>query len=163
MEIFKDIKGYKGLYQVSTHGNVKALGNGGSNASKEKILKPNKDKKGYLMVGLCKQGKRKMCKIHRLVAMVFIENPNNFREINHKDEDKTNNRVTNLEWCDRKHNINYGTRTEKCSKQVLCLETDKTYPSTMEVKRQLGLNTGNISQCCNGKRKTCGGYTWKYV
>lgn len=163
MEIWKDIKGYENLYQISNLGNVKALGNGGSNASKEKILKPNKDKKGYLMVGLCKQGKRKMCKVHRLVAMTFIENPNNFRELNHRDEDKTNNCVSNLEWCDRGYNVNYGTRTEKCSKRVLCVETGKFYPSTIEAQRQLGFNNGNISQCCNGKRKTCGGYTWRYV
>lgn len=163
MEIFKDIKGYEGLYQVSNLGNVKALGNGGSNASKERILKPAKDKKGYLMVWLCKEGKRKMCKVHRLVGMVFLSNPNNLPEINHRDEDKTNNNVTNIEWCDRGYNVNYGTRNQKVSKQVLCVETNKIYPSTMEVQRELGFANQNISKCCNGKCKTYKGFHWQYV
>lgn len=173
MEIFKDIEGYFGLYQVSNMGNVKSLGNGGSNASKERILKPSKDKKGYLMVWLHKDAKRKMCKVHRLVAMAFIENPNNFRELNHRDEDKTNNCVSNLEWCDRKHNINYGTRNQRVaesntnhpnkSKQVLCIETGKIYPSLSEVYRQLGFSQSNISNACTGKYKKAYSYTWKYV
>lgn len=157
MEIWKNIEGYEGLYQVSNYGNVKSLRFG-----KEKILKPAKDKNGYLMVCLSKQSQTTHY-IHRLVAMAFIDNPNNFSELNHRDEDKTNNKVENLEFCDRGYNINYGTRNQKISKQVLCLETGKIYLSTMEVERELGFNNGNIGKCCNGKRKTCGGYTWKYV
>lgn len=163
IEIFKDIAGYKGLYQVSNWGTVKSLGNGNSNNSKEKILKPTKDKKGYLTVDLYKDGKRKIYKVHRLVAQAFIENPNNLPQVNHKDENKKNNAASNLEWCDAKYNINYGTRNEKISKQVLCLETGKIYPSTREVQKQLGFAHSNISKCCNGKLKQAYGYTWCYV
>lgn len=163
IEIFKDIEGYENLYQISNLGNVKSLGNGNSNNSKEKILKPAKDKKGYLYVDLYKQGKRKTYKVHRLVAKVFIENPNNLPQVNHKDEDKTNNAVENLEFCDAKYNINYGTRNEKISKQLMCLETGKIYTSTREVQKQLGFSHSNISRCCNGKLKQAYGYTWCYV
>lgn len=173
MEIFKEIEGYSGLYAVSNYGRVKSLGNGNSNNSKERILKPAKNSDGYLVVGLYKEGKCKFYKIHRLVAQAFIPNPNNYPQVNHKDEDKTNNKVENLEWCTHFYNINYGTRNQKVaerhinnpkqSKQVLCLETGKIYPSTHQVERELGFYQQDISKCCNGKLKTCGGYTWKYV
>lgn len=161
-EIFKDIQGYEGLYQISTHGNVKSLKYG-----KERILKPAKDKKGYLYVGLSKQGKLKLYKVHRLVGIVFLPNPNNLPEINHRDEDKVNNDCSNLEWCDVKYNRNYGTRTERSalsqSKQVMCLETGKVYPSTIEVERQLGFLRGNIASACRGRLKQAYGFHWRYV
>ena len=161
-EIFKDIEGYFGLYQISNHGNVKSFHTG-----KEKILKPSKNHKGYMHVGLSKQGKIKYYLVHRLVAMAFIENPQNLEQINHRDECKTNNHVTNLEWCTDRYNHNYGTRNQRSaasrSKQVLCLETGIIYPSTMEVQRQLGFSKGCISSACNGKYKQMYGYTWKYV
>lgn len=160
IEIFKEIEGYEN-YQVSNYGSVKSLGNG--KTRKEKVLKPFNTTKGYLQVELSKQGKRKNYYVHRLVAQAFLQNPNNYEEVNHKDEDKTNNHVTNLEWCDRKYNINYGTLKEKISKQVLCVETGVVYPSTMEVQRQLGFAQTNISKCCNGKLKQAYGYTWRYV
>lgn len=156
MEIYKDIQGYEELYKISNHGNVKSL-------ISNKILKLTKDKDGYLNVTLHKQGKVKTYKIHRLVTQAFIENPNNLPQVNHKDEDKTNNHVTNLEWCTNEYNSNYGTRNQRMSKQVMCLETEKIYSSTMEVERQLGFAQSHISMCCRGKQKTCGGYTWKYV
>ena len=152
-EIFKDIEGYKGLYQVSNLGNVKSLRFG-----KEKVLKPVKDGKKYLFVGLYKQGKHKMCKVHRLVAQTFIPNSQNLPQINHKDEDKTNNQVNNLEWCDCQYNIDYSQ-----SKKVMCVETGVVYPSLSEAARQLGFSQGNISSACNGKRKTAYGFHWKYV
>jgi hypothetical protein len=157
MEIWKDIEGYEGLYQVSNLGNIKALGNGGSN-SKERILNPQKNNKCYLQVGLRKQGKRKFYLIHRLVAEAFINNPQNLPQINHKDEDKTNNQVNNLEWCDCQYNIDYSL-----SKQVLCVEIDKIYTSAHQVEKELGFSNSNIRKCCRGKQKTCGGYTWRYV
>lgn len=166
IEIFKDIEGYEGFYQISNLGRVKALGNGGSNASKEKILKQGKNRKnkyGYLQVKLFKNGNGKKYFIHRLVAQAFIPNPQNLEQINHIDEDKTNNNVINLEWCDHKYNINFGTRTKKTSKQVLCLETGKIYPSTMEIERQLGFSQGNISSACTGRLKQAYGFHWKYV
>lgn len=164
MEIWKDIEGYEG-YQISNMGNVKSLGN--DKAKKEKILKPAKHRCGYLKVNLCKQGKTKTHLIHRLVALHFIQNPNNLPFINHRDEDKTNNAVQNLEWVTPKQNINYGTRNqrvaEKLSKQVLCVETNKIYPSVNEVERQLGFSNGNIVNVCKGKFKTAYGFHWKYV
>lgn len=153
IEIFKDIEGYSGLYQISNIGNVKSLKFG-----KERILKPVKDGKKYLCVNLCKQGKQKMCKVHRLVAETFIDNPNNLPQVNHKDEDKTNNASSNLEWCDCQYNIDYSQ-----SKQVLCVETGKIYPSLSEVCRQLGFTQSHISNACNGKRKTAYNFHWRYV
>lgn len=158
VEVYKDIEGYEGLYQVSNLGNVKSFHTG-----KEKILKPNKNTDNYLQVDLYKQGKRKQHLVHRLVGKAFIDNPNNYEQINHRDENPLNNNVSNLEYCDCKYNNNYGTRIEKISKQVLCVETGVVYASTNEVERRLGFAHSHISKCCNGKRKTCGGYRWQYV
>ena len=97
IEVWKDVFGYEGLYQVSNLGRVKSLKYG-----KERILKPLKDGGGYIFVHLCKNGERKMYKIHRLVAFTFLTNPQNLSDVNHKDEDKTNNSVQNLEFCDKK-------------------------------------------------------------
>lgn len=167
IEIYKDIQGYEG-YQVSNHGNVKSLKYG-----KERILKPAKVSFGYLRVDLSKQGKRKIYYIHRLVAMAFIDNPNNLEQINHKNEIKTDNRVENLEWCTNEYNHNYGTRNQRSgesntnhpnkSKQVMCVETSVIYPSTHQVERKLGFANTYISRCCNGKQQTAYGYHWKYV
>lgn len=172
-EIWKDIEGYKNLYQISNKGNVKSLKrkvkckNGIYHTISEKILKPCKNGRGYLFVNLQKEGKIKNTRIHRLVANAFIQNPYNLQEVNHIDEDKTNNNVENLEWCTREYNVNYGYRTKLAakaqSKKVLCVETNIIYQSTREAERQLGLYHNNISNCCNGKQNTCGGYKWRYV
>lgn len=111
-EIWKDIEGYEGLYQVSDLGNVRSLKFSGGN--KVKLLKQNTNQ-GYKQVTLCKNGKMKTCKVHRLVAMAFISNPNNYKEVNHKDENPSNNDVSNLEWCTSEYNNNYGTRTKRAS------------------------------------------------
>lgn len=162
METFKDILGYEELYQVSNLGRIKSLKFG-----KEKLLSPAFDKDGYLYVCLCKNGEKKRYFIHRLVAQAFLPNPNNYPEVNHIDENKLNNNVDNLEWCDRKYNINYGTRTEKCSKQVgqydLSGNLIKVWKSGWEIERQLGYSSSNISACCLGKYKTSHGYIWKYI
>lgn len=107
IEEWKPIEGYEGLYEVSNLGRVKSLNY--NRTKQEKILKQGKMKNGYLYVILCKEGKMKIFYIHRLVATTFIENPNNFRFVNHKDENKTNNLVSNLEWCTHQYNIKYGT------------------------------------------------------
>ena len=147
-------------YQVSNMGKVRSLKFG-----KKKVLKPNVCTNGYLQVGLWNNGKAKYFLIHRLVALAFIPNDNAIKktEINHINEDKINNCVWNLEWCTHEDNVNYGTRTERTSKQVLCIELNQIFPSTMEVERELGLAHNSISNCCNGIRKTCGGYHWKYI
>ena len=102
MEEWRAVPGYEGLYEVSNKGNVKSL-------IKNKIIKCFINRCGYRLVGLSKNGIRKKITIHRLVAQVFIPNPDNLPEVNHLDEDKSNNSVDNLEWCDRKYNNNYGT------------------------------------------------------
>ena len=170
-EIWKDIKGYEGLYQVSNMGNVRSLNY--HQTGQIQILRPWATTGGYLRVNLRKDGKGKNQAVHRLVAQAFIPNPNGFTEINHKDEDKTNNRMENLEWCDRIYNLNYGTRSERSaharrnhprrSKQVLCVETGAVYPSGREAERKTGLFNGSISKACLGKHKTAGGFHWEYV
>lgn len=121
-EIWKDIKfiendieyDYSNKYRISNFGRIKYLNKkAGFSTRKEKVSFGYPDKDGYLRVYLCKNSKIKTIGIHRLVALMFISNPNNLPQVNHKDEDKTNNRVDNLEWCTCRYNINYGTRTQK--------------------------------------------------
>ncbi len=125
-EIWRDIAGYEGLYQVSNLGRVKSLErttkrfNGFKVCEYKdgnKILKQSKNYKGYLFVGLCKNGKEKKYKVHRLVAEAFIDNPNNLPQVNHKNENKECNISNNLEWCTNKYNCNYGTRNERIYKK----------------------------------------------
>ena len=164
-EIWCPIKGYEGLYEVSDKGRVKSVGYG-----KERIMKLSRDKDGYLIVGLCKNGEQKKCKVHRIVAQTFTPNPDNLPEVNHKDENKENNSVQNLEWCDRKYNYNYGTRiqriSEKHSKPVLQFTKDgefvKEWKSARDVKITLNYSQGNISSCCTGKLKSAYNFIWKF-
>lgn len=109
--IWKDIKGYEGLYQISNFGEVIRLRSYDSrnHLRNFRIRKPRITKDGYLQIGLHKNGIETKFLIHRLVAETFIPNPNNFLEINHKDENKQNNCISNLEWCDHKYNMTYGT------------------------------------------------------
>lgn len=165
MEVWKDIEGFEGLYQISNQGRVKSLWFG-----KEKILKGGKAR-GYLIIGLYKDGKLVMKLVHRLVAEAFLPNPQNLQEVNHKDENKENNNVENLEWCDRKYNCNFGTRNkkiaEKQGKRVAQIdavtgEVVRQWASTKECGRN-GYSHGNVVECCNGLRKTHKGYIWKYI
>ena len=122
-EIWKDIEGYEGLYQVSNMGRVKSVERmkwSGKCYYKapERILKPRKNGGGYLVVMLSKNGKVKTCRVHRLVATAFIPNPNNLPQINHIDENKGNNHMENLEWCDSKYNNNYGTHNKRVSEKL---------------------------------------------
>ena len=172
METWKAIAGYEGLYEVSDQGRVKSL-----KYCKEKILKPWNNKYGYLQVGLHKDGKVEKPKIHRLVAEAFIPNPNNLTTVNHKDEVKTNNVASNLEWMSQKDNNNYGTHNKRASEakinhpslskkvQMFDKQTGEllaTFPSTHEAERVTGINQGHISECCIGKLKSAGGYIWRY-
>ena len=164
-EIWCPIKGYEGQYEVSDQGRVKSLKFG-----KERILKPVRTPKGYLTVELYKNEEQKRCKVHRLVAQTFIPNPDNLSEVNHKDENKENNSVQNLEWCDRKYNYNYGTRiqriSEKNSKPILQYtksgEFVAEWKSATDVQRTLGYFQNNISYCCNGKLKSAYNFIWKF-
>lgn len=159
-EIWKDKKDYEGHYQVSNCGRVKSIKFG-----KEIILELIKNKGGYYSVNLSKNGIVKNYLVHRLVAEAFIDNPDNLPQVNHRDENKLNNNVDNLEWCTNEYNINYGTRTERYSKPVLQYTLDGEFvgewPSARECGRN-GFNTRHVGDCCRGERKTHKGYIWKY-
>ena len=172
MEQWKAIAGYEEIYEVSDLGRVRSLKYG-----KERILKPLKTTRGYLQVCLRKDGHTKRLLVHRLVADAFIPNPNNLDTVNHKDEVKTNNVASNLEWMSQKDNINYGNRNKRIaearlnhpafSKKVQMFDKKtgellSTFPSTCEAERVTGIAYQSISSCCNGKYKSAGGYVWKY-
>lgn len=167
------IPGYEGLYMVSNLGRVKSLNY--RNTGKEHLLIPRLNNKGYQMVCLSKNGVARNYTVHKLVALAFIPNPNNLPEVNHKDENKMNCSVDNLEWCDRKYNCNYGTAVQRSAEKnkngVKSVEVEqwslddkliKVWPSMMEVQRQLCADYSNISKCCRGKQKTAYGYKWSY-
>ena len=167
-EIWKDIEGFEGLYQISNMGNVKSLNY--HRTGKERIMKGRKDKDGYLLAHLSKDGKAKNYQIHRLVAIAFIPNPDNLPVINHKNEIKSDNRVSNLEWCSYSYNNSYNDKGkkigEKLSKPVLAIHKINglilEFSSTMEAERETGINNGSIIQCCQGKRNSAGDFYWMY-
>ena len=174
-EIWKDIKGYEGYYQVSNFGRVKSIERkvnkwDGIRTINERILKQNLSHNGYYFVSLSKNGKRRTYRVNRLVAEAFIPNPDNLPQVNHKEENKLNNNVENLEWCTSKYNNNYGTHNDKISKRlskpVLQLDKNgnfiKLWESIMSIERETGFFQGSISNCCKGKYKTSYGYKWKY-
>ena len=180
-EIWKDIEGFEGLYQVSNLGRVRSLGRTimrgtryGTIAPytiKPRVLMPKICQGGYYQVGLFPmEGKATPAKVHRLVAKAFVPNPDNLPEINHKNEDKSDNRAENLEWVTHIDNCRYGTRNqrggEKKSKAVIQMDMDgntiSEYPSVIEAQRATGTNRYQIRMCCNGKYKTAGGYRWKF-
>lgn len=158
--MIKDIEGYEGRYAVMDNGEVWSY-------KTKRFLKFGKHKCGYLQVALWTNNKPKYYFVHRLVANAFIPNPNNFPQVNHKDEDKTNNCVDNLEWCDRKYNMNYGTMRERGAKKigipVICVETGIVYWSAKEAERQTKIWASHIRSCCKGIANTAGGYHWKTI
>ena len=159
MEEWRDIKGYEGLYKVSNLGRIKSLNYGGCKG-REGILKPIIDNGGYCRIFLYKNNKKRKFIVHRLVAQAFIPNPNNLPQVNHKDENKANNCVNNLEWCDCKYNQNYGTRNKRIGKtlgkKTLCVTTSEIFNSTTEASIKYGVDNRRISECCNKKRNSAG-------
>lgn len=172
MEQWKDIKGYEGLYQVSSLGRVKRIlfKNKMVEKKEDKVLKPFQSKKGYLQVTLCKNNKTKLFNIHRLVAEAFIDNPDNLPQVNHRDENKENNKINNLEFCTSKYNHNYGTgikrQSEQLKKKVNQYDLNgnfiKCWDGMVDAQNELGINRNNINSCCLNTRKTAGGFIWKY-
>lgn len=176
---------YEGLYKVSNLGKILSLNY--KRTGKPDLMNPGTDKDGYLVVQLWKNGEYKNCLVHRLVAETFLPNPDNLPEVNHIDENKTNNFVflnedgsinkekSNLEWKTHRDNCNHGTRNErmretltngKLSKPVIQLSLTgdfiREWPSTKEIERQLGFDFSTVAKCCRGERKTAYGFIWMY-
>lgn len=188
MEEWKDIKGYEGFYEVSNTGKIRSLDhyirqkNNSKKLHKGKILNTWSDKIGYIVVGLNKYNKYKIKKVHRLVAEAFIPNPENKSDVNHKDGNKANNCVNNLEWNTRAENMQHAyntglskpywtgkrgwySTTGRPIKQIDMKtgETIKIYGSMEEAARQLNIVcAGNIRGCIIGRTKSCAGYKWEY-
>ena len=184
-EIWKDIKGFEGRYQISNYGNVKSLRYCGRNEIRNLVPKVNN--KGYEWVELIVNGKKNYRQIHRLVAEAFIPNTNNDPIVNHKDENPRNNRVDNLEWCDYKYNSRYyinlhrndpnnksfigrasGTfGAYKHKRPIAQIDKDgnivKVWDYVEQVARIGKMSSSSVIRCCNGQRKTAYGYTWHYV
>ena len=171
-EIWKDISGYEGLYQVSNLGRIKRIRNRTC-----KILKEQKKQSGYIGCTLSKNGIVKHYKVHRLVAEAFIPNTEHKPQINHINGDKTDNNVNNLEWCTARENINHSFKAglskgrrdaeNKLSKKIgqYSLNGDfiKEWDSAMQIQRELGFNNSAISACCLRKYRQCYGYLWRHI
>ena len=185
-EIWKNIEGYPN-YQVSNMGRIKRLSTGYYRRT-EKILKPQLQNNGYLHIKLSQKDKTKCILVHRLVAQVFIPNPNNLPQVNHINEDKKDNRVENLEWCTQKYNINYGNGISKRvktnkengtykkigeinskirSKSILQFSKDNSFirrwDCIMDVQRELGYDNKQICSCLKNRQKTAKGFKWVYA
>lgn len=180
-EIWKDIDGYEGLYQVSNLGNVRSLNYGGRGYTR--CLIPKCSSRGRLWVELKKDGAKKPMQIHRLVGMAFIPNPCNLPQINHKDENPKNNSADNLEWCTASYNVRYsvdrhperykrgggyvhgawkygGTKIVQFSKSG---ETVRTWNGTPELIKNTEWRMSHIISCCLGERKTAYGFKWRFA
>lgn len=166
-EIWKDIVGYEGLYQVSNLGRVKSLdryvghNKGGKRLYKGSIIKQGLCKQGYYIVQLCKNNKAKTKRVNRLVAQAFLDNPNNLPQVNHIDKNKYNNKVENLEWITSKDNTRY-SRCLKVDQYDLENNYIRTWESASDVHSELNYNISNIHQCCRNKRRTAHNYIWKF-
>ena len=156
----KDIQGYEGLYAVTEDGQVWSY-------RANRFLKPYHEGHGYLKVSLCRSGQRQQFKVHRLVALAYLPNPDDLPQVNHLDENKENNCVSNLCWSSAKDNINYGGHNERSAKNrqrpVYCVELDKVFESGKAAAEELGLSAGNISACIHGRMQSTKGYHFTRV
>lgn len=165
------IKDFEQLYCIDENGNVWSF-------KSNKFLTQQKNEGGYYYVTLYKEGKSYHKYVHRLVAETFIPNLDNLLQVNHKDENKNNNNINNLEWISAKDNANYGTRTKRqsetqqqsspCNKQIAMCDKKthqiiQIFYSISEASRQTGITLSNISKVANGDRQSAGGYFWKFI
>lgn len=174
IELWKEVDGYNGRYEVSSYGRIKSYA---QDKISGKIKVGNPTKKGYLtFLFYDEKGHKKWIPVHRIVAMAFIDNPKNLPQINHKDEDKTNNHIDNLEWCTNEYNNHYGTRIQRASKANLCCASTskkvysvdpngqiECFDSIGEAERITGNSHCNIVRALKGRRKTCGNRKWFYA
>lgn len=180
-EVWRPVKGYEGLYEVSNFGRVRSLDrtywdshNNSFSTKKGRIMKFGIDKGYYCLFIVNREHIKKRVKVHRLVAEAFIDNPFNLPCVNHKNENKLDNRVENLEWCDWSYNARYGTRIERIIETkknnlspviqyTLNGEYIKRYPSIPEASGQTGIDASTIRRICNGSTKHPRKYIWKYA
>ena len=179
IEEWRQIEGYEGYYEVSNLGNIRSVDrvvpqkNNCVKAIHGRLIRQSTHyKTGYKSVMLSKNGVHKRLSVHRLVGKAFLPNPDNLPEINHKDENKANNSVDNLEWCDHSYNNRYGTipqrKSEWSSKRVeqfdlITGDVIATFPSGTVAARTLGFPQTSISACCHGKTNHCRGYGWRFI
>ena len=160
-ETFVKIEGFEN-YEVSNLGKVRNIKSG-------RTLKPKLNRGGYLMYGLYENNKQKYLYLHRILATAFIDNPEEKPCVNHIDENKLNNDLSNLEWCTVRENNLHGTRikriAEKCFKKVIQLDLNdnvlNVFKSIKQAERETGVLVTSISNCCNGRSKSAGGFKWR--
>lgn len=176
-EKWKPVVGYEGFYEVSNLGRIRSLDrsfidrDGHERHYKGKIMALCDAGKGYRNVQLQAKGKRSTPRVCRVVATAWIPNPNNLPQVNHKDEDKTNDSADNLEWCTAIYNTRYGTgierRAAQISKRVKQYDLNGNFiaewPSATAAAKELGIDQPHIIRCCRGKLRKTGGYVWKYA
>jgi len=172
-EIWKPVVGFEGYYEVSNLGRVRSLERPGARIRRSyggKIVKPTDAGQTYRSHCFCVNGKHYMRRLCRVVAEAFIPNPDNLPQVNHKDEDKTNDRADNLEWCDAKYNTNYGTgisrRKAKICKPVSQYKDGvfiRRFGSLNDAAKEVGVCPESIGKCCKGKVKRIRGYEWRFA
>lgn len=182
MEVWKDVVGYEGRYQVSNQGRVKSLDSVDSigRAKTGKVISVKRNNRGYVQVHLHRDGKCAMKLMHRIVAEAFIDNPNGYDQVNHINENKADNQVENLEWCTNMYNRHHGSGIERMARnrdyKLVVANVNKAiaqidkmgntvniWKNISEAKRHTGVNDTSISFCCRGKQRTAGGYFWRYA
>lgn len=172
-EIWKDVKGYEGLYKVSNLGNIKRILfiNNKVIKKQDKLLKPQINKRNRIYITLYKEGKKKNCIVHRLIAEAFIPNPNNYPEVNHIDGNSLNNNVNNLEWCTKKYNCKHAydnnlsklKKYNENNKKNIIRNDGIIYDSAYSASKDLNVNVCSIRDVLKNRTKSCKGYKFEYL